>query len=284
MRSKGILLTVISALIYGFTPVLCSLTYSYGNNPITLTLFRSFLILPVLVVLMMKEHVDLHITLNEYIKITIVALFGSVLTTVMLYSSYQYIGVGTATTLHFMYPLFVTLICRYVYRDKLSKKQIVALLISITGILMFIDFKDLSGMKGIVLALISGITFSIYLVGIEKFKLSTMNNYKLSFYLALNVSICLIIYGGFKGEINLNQPFISYAIMLMVAILAQLIGVICLKSGIAILGSSLASLFSMFEPVSSVLFGIVLLNESINLFKIFGSLLILFGVSLLIKK
>lgn len=284
MRIKGIILTVISALIYGFTPVLCSITFSYGNNPITLTFFRSCLILPILVILMRKNRVSFKCSFDEYLKILIIALFGSVLTTLLLYSSYQYIGVGTSTTLHFLYPLFVMLICRYVFKDKLNKMQIIALVVALSGVLMFINLNDLTKLKGIVMALASGVTFSIYLVGIEKFRLSKMNNYKISFYFALCVSISLFIFGTITGQLNFEQPIVSYLLMFVVAFLAQFLGVIFLKNGISILGSSLASIFSMFEPVSSVIFGALFLHETVTIAKIIGCILILSGVSMLLKK
>lgn len=284
MRVKGILLTVLSAMIYGFTPVLCSITYSLGNNPITLTFFRGFIILPILWVLMKKNHIDFRCTKVEYMKIIFVALFGSVMTTLLLYSSYQYLDVGTATTLHFLYPLFVTLICHFVYRDVLTKKHIFALMVALVGVCFFVNVKDLTKIKGIVFALTSGITFSIYLVGIEKLKLSKMNDYKLSFYLALCMSICLFGFGLFTQQLQFAQPIQSYLLIVCIAILAQLIGVILLKKGISYLGSSLASMFCMFEPVSSVIFGFMFLGEAITLSKIIGCCLILTGVSLLIKK
>lgn len=284
MRTKGIFLTVLSAIIYGFTPVLCSITYSYGNNPITLTFFRGFIILPILTCLMLKDKISFKCSLEELIKIVFVALFGSVITTLLLYSSYQYLDVGTSTTLHFMYPLFVTLICHYAYKDVLTKRHIIALILALIGIATFINFNDFNKIKGIIFALTSGITFSIYLVGIEKLKLSRMNDYKLSFYLALVMTISLFTFGSLTNQLVFNQPIQSYALIICVAILAQLIAVICLKKGIGYLGSSLASMFSMFEPVSSVVFGFVFLNESITILKLVGCCFILGGVSLLIKK
>ena len=284
MRTKGIFLTVLSAIIYGFTPVLCSITYSYGNNPITLTFFRGFIILPILTCLMLKDKVSFKVNLIEFLKISFVAIFGSVITTLLLYSSYQYLDVGTSTTLHFMYPLFVTLICHFIYKDVLTKRHIIALVLALIGIFTFINFNDLNKIKGIIFALTSGVTFSIYLVGIEKLKLSKMNDYKLSFYLALVMTISLFIFGSTTKQLVFNQPIQSYALIVCVAILAQLIAVICLKKGIAYLGSSLASMFSMFEPVSSVIFGFLFLNEPITALKVIGCCFILGGVSLLIKK
>ncbi len=284
MKNKGIFLTVLSALIYGFTPVLCSITYNYGNNALTLTFFRSLLIIPLLIVLMIVNKIDFKCDHHELLRIDFVGLFGSVFTTLLLYSSYRYIGVGTSTTLHFMYPLFVTLLCHFVFHDKLSKIQIIALGIALSGVFCFIDINDLVKIKGIIMALVSGFTFSLYLVGIEKLNLAKMNNYKLSLYLAITVCVSLFIFGSITDQFVFDQPIISYGLMMVIAFLAQFVAVICLKMGIEYLGSSLASMFSMFEPVSSVVFGCLFLNESITFIKMIGCILILSGVLLLIKK
>lgn len=283
-RNKGILLVMSSALLYGFAPVLCSMTYQYGNNPITLTFFRSFFVVLILGGIMIKDNISFRCEKGELVKIVSVALFGSVLTTTLLNSSYLYIGVGTATTLHFMYPLFVTLICHFVYHDALSRKHMIALSIALTGVVLFLDFKDLSKMKGIVMALISGVTFAIYLVGIEKLKLSKMNSIKLSFYFALTVSAVIGVSGTLTNQMVLNQPLISYVLMLGVAIMAQWLAVVFLQKGIDVLGSSLASLFSMFEPVSCLIFGAVLLNETVVFAQLIGCALILGGVLILVKE
>ena len=42
-KTKGILLTIASALLFGVTPVLASLTYDMGSNASTLTFYRNLM-------------------------------------------------------------------------------------------------------------------------------------------------------------------------------------------------------------------------------------------------
>lgn len=283
-KNKAIILTIVSALIYGFTPVLCSLTYAGGNTPYSLTFFRSLFVLPVLGGLLIKNKISLKLNKDEFIKMVIIGLFGAVFTTLLLYSSYTYIGVGTATTLHFMYPLFVLIICHFIYKDHITKKQYSSLLLAMIGIICFINFNDFSKIQGIVMALLSGITFAVYMVGIEKAGLSTMNNYKLSFYLAATVSVSLLVINIFTNQIVFVQPMSNYALMLCIGLLASFIALIFLKIGIQELGSTLASMFCLFEPISSVIFGFFLLNESVDIMKILGCLFIVAAMALLVMK
>ena len=284
MRLKGIIYTILSGLLYGFAPVICGLTYAYGNNATSTAFFRGFFVLPILALIMIKNKISFKITLNEFIKIFFVALFGQVITTILLYGSIEYVGAGTSTTLHFLYPLVVTLICHYVYKDVLTKTHIIALSIALLGIFMFLDLNDLTKLTGVFMAIASSVTFAIYLVGVEKLKLSKMNDCKLTFYISLCMCVSTFIYGSFTNTLVLVQPIQSYILLILIAILAQLCAVTFLKKGIEILGSSLASLLSMFEPVTSVIFGVLLLNEELTLLKVIGCVLILFSIGLLIKK
>ncbi|MGL4373401.1 MAG: DMT family transporter, partial [Turicibacter sp.] len=47
-QTKGVILTIVAALIFGFTPILAKITYGLGSNGINLTFFRACLALPIL--------------------------------------------------------------------------------------------------------------------------------------------------------------------------------------------------------------------------------------------
>lgn len=284
MKKRGIILTVLAALIYGFTPILCFYTYNMGNNSFTLTFFRNFFCVFVLFIIMQVKKIDFKLTWNEFKNIFMVAFVGMVITTLLLYSSYNYIGVSTATTLHFLYPVFVMLICRFYYKDIIQNNQKLALMLSFVGILFFIDLNELNYINGVIMALLSGITYAVYLVLIEKTKLSYMNSFKLSFYLTLTVSIILFLINLKVKQLILKQPIESFILMLVVALLASFLAVIFLKEGIKSIGSNKASVYCLFEPISSVFFEAILINESLTFNKLMGCGFIIGGMYYLSKK
>lgn len=284
MNKKGIFLAMLSALIYGFTPVLCAFTYKMGNNALTLTFFRSLFVIPILGFIMWFKKISFLIKPKELFYLVFIGIFGGVLTTLLLYKSYNYIQVGTATTLHFLYPLFVFIICLTIYKEKIHIKQILALLLSIIGISFFINLNDLKVFQGIIMSLISGITFSIYLVGMDKTILKNFNGFKLAFYISILVACSLFIYGTLNDELVLYQQVNSYVYMLFIALLAQLVAVVCLKLAIFYIGSSQVSILSMLEPISSIVFGMLFLKESVTFNNLIGCCIIICGMYILIKK
>ena len=48
MKARGYFLTILSAVIFGFTPVLAKVTYSMGSNGITMAFFRHLFVIPIL--------------------------------------------------------------------------------------------------------------------------------------------------------------------------------------------------------------------------------------------
>ena len=158
----GVLYILIAAMMYGFMPIVCTFTYNGGNNPYSMAFFRNALVLPILYGMVVKNKQSLKITKKRFFEIFIAAFLGIVVTCLLLFSSYMYIDVGAATTLHFMYPLVVSLLCRFVYHDQLDRKTKLALGLSVIGVACF--YEPNGSAYGLLLALLSGISFAIYIV------------------------------------------------------------------------------------------------------------------------
>lgn len=101
-------------------PRLCGPELHMGSTPETLSFYRNLLVLPVLAVIMVLRRIPFRVPWRILGTIVLVGVLGRGITTLMLYSSYTYIGVGTATTLHFLFPVFVALICRVFYRERIG--------------------------------------------------------------------------------------------------------------------------------------------------------------------
>lgn len=281
MKSKGYFLTILSAIIFGFTPILAKITYSMGSNGITMAFLRHLFVIPILFLIIKLQKVPYKITIHQLKNICLIGIVGNALTVAALYTSYSYIQVGSATVLHFLYPMFVSLICFFYYKEKLSKAVKICLVIASIGILFFIELGG-SSFLGLFLALFSGITFAYYMVGIEKLGLQTLNPYVLNFYFAIVISISLLLIGLISGQLNLNLPIQAYGYSLLIAVLTSIIGIICLQQGVRYLGAATASILSMFEPVTSVIFGIFILHEQLTIVKAIGCLIILGAITGLI--
>lgn len=275
MYVKGILYTILSAVLFGITPILTTMIYDYGANSITVVFFRSLFVIPILFCIMKAKHIPLRIQVHDLKNIAIIAILGSGLTTILLFTSYNYIDVGTATTLHFLYPICVSVLCYVVYKEKLDTRKLVTLSMAALGTLCFFDFENAGNICGIILASSSAIAYAFYMVQLEKCRLTHMNAYKVSFYIAMFILIETIAYHILTPVIYISLPLNAYVLLIMLSIVSSFLAVILLQLGIKHLGSSMASLFCLFEPVTSIISGYFFLHETLTPMKIIGCLIIL---------
>ena len=284
MEMKGIVSTVVSALLFGLTPILASLTYDMGSTPETVTFYRNLLAIPVLLAVMLLKNMKLRISWNVFGSIALVGVIGCGATTLMLYISYQYVGVGTATTLHFLYPVFVALICRLFYKEHLGTQKIIALIVAGAGILCFMELKQVTHGIGILLAIASGLTYSLYMVGIEKRGLKDISPYKISLYIAIVVSAALLLYNIPMKKIVFVLPPKAFLYIFVIAICTSFLAVALLQLGIKYLNATTAAIFCLLEPITSMITSAVVLGEAIMPQKIIGCLLIILAVIILVVK
>lgn len=281
MKIKGILFTILSAIIFGFTPALANITYKLGNNSLSMTFFRNLLAIPILFFILKHKKISLRTEKKEVKHIFILSLIGVALTTALLYSSYSYIGVGAATTLHFMYPIFVAVTCKLFFKESLGKSKVLALIISLLGVLLFMDMKNGSNILGALMALISGITYAFYIVYLEKQELVKINPYKLSFYIVSFTSVEMII-GNILGRyIRFNLSLKVYVLMIIISLLTSVVAIILFQLGVSIIGATSAAIFSLFEPITSIISGLLLFNETLSIKKVLGCIVIFIAVSYL---
>jgi Predicted permease, DMT superfamily len=280
-RGKGIILTMLSAFFFGASPLLVPFTYELGGNPETVNFFRSFFAALILLVILVVRKVPLSLGLRTIKDIALVGVFGGGLTTLLLYNSYSYIGIGTATTLHFVYPVFVCLICRIFFKEQLGIRRIVVLLIASIGIVCFFEPEQVQGGTGLVLAVVSGITYALYMVGMEKRGLDQLNSYLVTFYIGIFVALFLLLYSLPSGAIRVDLPMQAYVYMFVLAVATSFLGVMLLQMGIKYLGATTASIFCLFEPITSIISGGIFLDETLTWLKALGCGLIFLSVILL---
>ncbi|MBE6905986.1 MAG: EamA/RhaT family transporter [Ruminococcaceae bacterium] len=275
MQAKGIGYTILSALLFGVTPVLATLSYQLGSNAVTLTFYRNLMVTPILFMILLIRKTELRVTKKQFLEILAVGILGRGVTTLMLYSAYSYIGISTSTTLHFLYPVFVALICRIFYREKLGMIRLIALACAVVGVLLFMEHGESLTLCGTFLAAGSGLTYAIYMVGVDKLGLKEIDPFKLSFYMAAAVAAGMLLYDLPSGEIVFILPMKAFLYTFILAVFTSFFAVALLQIGIKYLSATTAALFSLFEPICGSLTGTFFLNEPMTMSKVAGSGIIL---------
>lgn len=280
IKQKGIIYTVIATIIFGITPAIGKLTYDMGNNGIQLAFLRHLFVLPLFFLIVIRQNLSFHLTKQQFIDVMKVGL-GNALTIVLLYCSYSYIGVGSATVLHFLYPLFVCIFNFIFYHQLLTKQQILCLCLAIVGVLCFID-QSSSSFIGFLLAIVSGVFFAYYMIGMDHTSIRELSSYVFNLYLVFLNVVAIGILSLLTHSFCI-MPIKSYSLILIVAVLTSMVAVVLLQRGIYCLGASLTAILSTLEPITSIIVGVLFLNETMSFFKLIGCVLVLISTVILVK-
>ena len=283
IMKKGYIYTALSAIIFGLMPLLTKIIIARGATSLTIPFFRVFYVTIVLFLVLKIKKIDLHLEKRDLISAILTSIFGSGLTIIILNESYNYVDTGIATSLHFLYPLFVAILCCFFYGEKIKKKQIISLSFALVGIICFMS-KGNGSLFGYFLAIASGLTYAFYLVKMDKSGLVKMNALKLSFYLALFTTIEIFTMNLFMQEVVFKMDALSYGLLLVLALSSSFLATVLLQKGVLLLGSTRASFICLLEPVTSMIVGILWLNEAFTLNKGLGGLAIIISLIIFLKK
>ena len=206
MYIQGIMYTILSAVLFGITPLITTAIYDYSANAMTVVFYRSLFVLPMLAAILWKQKASFALPFCDLRNTAIIAVLGSGLTTILLFSSYAYIDIGCATTLHFLYPVFVSLLCFFLYHQPIGRKKSIALGLALLGAFCFFDFHGKSNPLGLGMAIASAFTYAFYMVQLEKTHLSHQNPCLISFYLAFFILLETLVYHCFIPSIKFQLP------------------------------------------------------------------------------
>jgi drug/metabolite transporter (DMT)-like permease len=275
-KTKGIAFGVLAAVIYGYTPILAKLAYLEGSNYMSLTFYRNFLSIPFLFFMLKHKEIDIKINRSEGKKFAILASLGPTLTALTLYGAYNYISVGMATTIHYIYPVLVTASCILIFKEKVSKEKIIALVLSTIGIMMF--FEGAFSIIGVTLALLSGIFYAAHILYIDKSGLNSMYPFKITFYLSIFSSVYLFIAGIVSNNLVFAMTPEGWLFTILIAFFVSFLANTFIPIGVKYVGPTVTSIVGMFEPITSVILGILILHEPVTTRNIIACILILAGV------
>ena len=168
-KVKGIGATLLSAIYFGFVPLLMKTVYAGGGNSFTAAFLRFAFSIPVLFVVLKIKGVDLRITREELKHFFIITAFGYAGTTLLVFTAYNYIPTGMTTTIHFLYPTFTVAGLMIFYREKIKASKIFCVILCLIGIIMFYNGGEgHASLIGILLALCSSMTYAFYTIFLGK--------------------------------------------------------------------------------------------------------------------
>lgn len=297
MKGKGYLFAALAAASYGTNPIFAKPCYADGMNPDTVLLFRYVSGLLLLGLMMGYNRLRRPSVPNPFRvsrhSIPQLILMGILmaLSSLTLFVSYNYMPVGIASTLLFIYPILVAVIMTLCFHERMSWLVIVCLLLACTGIGMLCrtggepavgEGAVSAFMVGFLLVMLSSLSYAIYLVGLNKTRVRTIASMPVTFYVIFFGMFLFIGRLVLSSEFTLPQHGITWLYLTCLGLFPTVISLVFTAKAIQHIGSTQTAIFGALEPVTAVVLGILLLGETITLREFFGMLLIFVSVTLVI--
>lgn len=210
---------------------------------------------------------------------------GSVLMmTIFYFRSQQVSSLAVAAILLYTAPTFVVILSAILFKDKITKQKLAALIIAFLGC-SFVTGIWSGGLEvtplGIALGLASGLSYSLYTI-IGRFGLQHYQPFTVTFYSLLFAGVGSLFFWDTQEMLRIAASpkglLMSLGLMLFATVLPYLL----YTKGLSGLGdSSKASILASVEPVVASIVGILAFGEPMTLGVILGLACILISVYIL---
>ena len=258
----GYIFVIASAVIFGCMPLMTTQIYGEGMNSFSLVFLRNLLSLPMLALAARVSGNSLKIDPRALPSLSLIALMGCCVTPILLYTSYSSMSTGMATVFHFVYPAVVVVLGVLFLKHKMRGGELVSLAVCIAGICMFYTPGEALSLNGAGIALLSGVTYAIYIVGLSAFRHKEISGFVFTFYgsiscVAVAAVVCLLC-----GKLQFPASLRGWVLCVLFAFIFNVGAVVLFQRGTVLIGGERASILSTFEPITSVVVGMAFMNET----------------------
>lgn len=283
---RGYILGMLAAAAYGTNPLFAMPLYGEGMSVDSVLFYRYAIATVMLSALMLVKGEPFRVR-----RADILALAGAgilfALSSLLLFASYNYMDVGIASTILFVYPVFVAILMASFFRERISRITLLAIALALVGIALLSQGEGEGGtssvsVTGIILVILSSLSYAIYMVAINKSRLRHISSLQMTFYSLVFGSLLFIVRLGFLTDLQMPSGAMSWVCITSLGIFPTIISLLAMTVAIHDIGSTPTAILGALEPVTGLIIGIAMFGETLTGQSISGILLILVAVTLVI--
>lgn len=273
--SVGLFLGLMAAVCYGFIPLftkeLQAPAVGLPLSSSTILFYRFGIASLILAAIMCVRRESFRITYAEFVRLVQLAFLSNG-AALFLISGYRYCSSsGVATTLHFTYPILTALIMMIFFRERSRLSTWIAIGLSIAGVALLSGVGVGAQWLGIVLEIISALCFALYLIRVNRSRVSQMPVVKLTFYvMAFGTLIfaAFIAYERADFDISAHYALIPTAPgwlnLCLLSVICTVVTNLALVYATQNIGPTVASILGVLEPLTALVLGILFLGEELT--------------------
>ena len=281
----GYILGIISAACYGLNPLFALPMYEENISVDSVIFYRYLFSAIILALLMLIKGEKFSIKKSEIVPLCIMGTLF-VLSSLFLFYSYKFIDVGIASTILFLYPIFVALINLLMFKERLALTTVFSLIVCFVGVFLLCGngSGDTVDLTGIGLVVLSSLSYAVYIIGINRSSIRAFSALKLTFYAIVVGTIFMIFKLQFLTELDIVSTVSTATNALGLALFPTIISLMLLSMAVKFIGSTPTAILGSLEPVTGIFIGVWIFNEILTGRIITGVILILIAVTIIIAE
>ena len=280
-RFFGIIFILISAAAFGAMPIFANYTYKYGTDPITLLFLRFTLASGIMLVYNMFRNARFPRGRVLVISILMGGI-GYAGQSFTYFTALLYAPAGTVAILLYLYPALVTGISILFLKQKITRLEIIALILALTGTVCVIGLETGGKSLGIILGVMAAFIYTTYIITGSRIMPNTD---------VITTSTIIMISAGavytmgilIRGA-HFPSQVAGWSAVGGIVVISTVIAIVTFFEGLKRIGPVHSSMLSTLEPVVTVALAWIAFSEDLTLIKFIGGAMILTAGIMLARK
>ena len=258
---------IITGIAYGLNPLFAMPLMNEGASTESILLFRYSNAVILLGAFLLLKRETFKINMRQaFVLLSLGLLFTA--SSILLFESYKYIASGLATTLSFLFPVFVAIIMVFL-KVVPSIPVWLAIAATFAGVVIMSagDGTQTVSALGVFLASASAFAYALFIVVINRSKsISTISDSLLTFY-ALLVGAVVFSVMSLTSDSELLTGLdstMAWVNLVGLAVIPTIVSMATLAVSTRNIGATKTSVLGVFEPITAILVGTLVFGEALT--------------------
>ena len=263
----GFIAGIMAGISYGLNPLFGKPLLEGGVPVLSMLFFRYSISAFLVAIWMMLRKETFKVTWREFRLLVVLGIFFAA-SSVFLFESYKFIPTGLATTLVYLYPIFVAVIMLFlkVYPTWQVWLSIVATVGGV-AVLSWPGGGVTLHWAGMLMSALSALCYSFFLIIVNRSqRIKHISEHALTFYSLIVGGVMFLGYQIIDGTSIIQGIDRPSEIMniLGLAIFPTMISMLTLSMSTRLIGPTKTAVLGVFEPITGILVGTMVFSEPVT--------------------
>ena len=281
--APGLLLATLGAIAFSGKAIIVKLAYRHGVDAVTLIMYRMLFALPIFALMAWwASRGKPPLTRQDWLGVLWLGFTGYYLASFLDFAGLAFISASLERLILYLNPTLVLLLGLVMYQRRISGRQIIGMAINYCGVVLVfgheITLQGADAAWGALLVFLSAVSYALYLVysGEMVRRLGSLRLVGLATTVA-----CLCCLLQFVLLRPLSAAAVAPAVIwlsLLNATLCTAVPVLMVMMAIERIDAGMAAQTGMVGPMSTILMGVVILDEPFTAWVAAGTVLVIAGI------